>query len=68
VVTATEFHPINTAEAERSRMRKLEQHLRTHELCPAGYRILDRTPPFEPAIAHLTSRLTADVSYTGICI
>src|SRR6516225_2982819 len=38
------FYPANTATGEAERMLWLRGYISRHQICPAGYKIIERTP------------------------
>jgi hypothetical protein len=67
VVTATMLHPLNTSEGEHDRAVRLKRRLAEARLCPSGYRILGRAPPFTPGKTHQGDYAVRDVTYFGEC-
>ena len=59
----------NTAAAEAERMLWLRGYISQHQICPAGYRIIERTPqPLtgSPKVSR-DEQLTRSIKYVGRC-
>jgi hypothetical protein len=69
VARGNRFYPANTAAGETERMWWLRGYISQHQICPAGYRIIERTP--QPLTgsprASRDEQSTRSIKYVGRC-
>jgi hypothetical protein len=69
VASGTWIYPANTAAGEAARLTWLRAYLSQHQICSAGYRIIERTP--QPLTgspkASLDAQSIRSFKYLGLC-
>jgi hypothetical protein len=63
------IRPLYSEQAEHGRLMRLDHRIKEANLCPAGYRIVEHTPPmaYGRFNKRVYDRVVTEVTYTGRC-
>ena len=69
VATGNWIYPANTVAGEAERLTWLRGYISEHQICPAGYKIVERTPKWlkESARASSEEQMMRSITYVGRC-
>ena len=63
------IRPLYSEQAEHGRLVRLDNRVKEANLCPAGYRVVERRPPtaYGRFNKRVYERVVTEVTYTGRC-